>query len=85
MQIIVVEGVPYHWVQPLQEIHAHVFEGAHLTLEKLESKKDLLCLFAVEKQEMIGFKLGYPHSDGVFIVGWAVFTKKCEVKVLLVN
>ncbi|POZ56092.1 hypothetical protein LYSIN_00875 [Lysinibacillus sphaericus] len=66
MQIIVVEGVPYHWVKQLQEIHAHVFEGAQLTLEKLESKKDLLCLFAVEKEEIVGFKLGYPHSYGVF-------------------
>ncbi len=66
VQIIVVEGVPYHWVKQLQEIHAHVFEGAQLTLEKLESKKDLLCLFAVEKEEIVGFKLGYPHSDGVF-------------------
>lgn len=66
MQIIVVEGVPYAWFQKLQKLHAHVFDGAHLMLEKLEAKKDLLCIFAVENDEMVGFKLGYPQSDGVF-------------------
>lgn len=66
MQILVVEGVPYAWLQQLQKLHAHVFDGAHLMLEKLEAKKDLLCIFAVENDEMVGFKLGYPHSDGVF-------------------
>jgi len=66
VQILVVEGVPYAWLQQLQKLHAHVFDGAHLMLEKLEAKKDLLCIFAVENDEMVGFKLGYPHSDGVF-------------------
>lgn len=66
MQIIVVEGVPYAWLQQLQKLHAHVFDGAHLMLEKLEAKKDLLCIFAVENDEMVGFKLGYPQPDGVF-------------------
>jgi len=66
VQIIVVEGVPYAWLQQLQKLHAHVFDGAHLMLEKLEAKKDLLCIFAVENDEMVGFKLGYPQPDGVF-------------------
>ncbi|WP_409369699.1 GNAT family N-acetyltransferase [Lysinibacillus sp. 38-6] len=66
MQIIVVEGVSYAWLQQLQKLHAHVFDGAHLKLEKLEAKKDLLCIFAVENDEMVGFKLGYPQPDGVF-------------------
>lgn len=66
MQIIVVEGVPYAWLQQLQKLHALVFDGAHLMLEKLEAKKDLLCIFAVTNDEMVGFKLGYPQPDGVF-------------------
>jgi len=66
VQIIMVDGVPLSWLQPLQKLHAHVFAGAHLSLEKLEAKKDLLCIFAVENDEMVGFKLGYPQPDGVF-------------------
>ena len=66
MKIICVEGVPYEWLKSLQAIHAHVFDGDDLPVEKLESKKGLLCLLAVEKQEVIGFKLGYRHPDGIF-------------------
>lgn len=50
----------------LQEIHAHVCDGANLPLEKLENKKRLICLLAIEDEEIIGFKLGYTHQDGVF-------------------
>jgi len=61
-----VEGVPYVWLHQLQAIHAQVFNGEHLKLEKLEGKKELLCFFAVEKDKIVGFKLGYTHPDGVF-------------------
>ncbi|KOS59801.1 GNAT family N-acetyltransferase [Lysinibacillus agricola] len=66
MHIVTVEGVPYDWLNQLQEIHAHVFDGANLLLEKLESKEGLICLLAVEKEDIIGFKLGFRHPDGVF-------------------
>jgi len=66
VQLVVVEGVPYAWLHQLQAIHAQVFDGARLKLEKLEDKKELLCILAVEKDELVGFKLGYPHPDGVF-------------------
>ncbi|MGE7092492.1 GNAT family N-acetyltransferase [Lysinibacillus sp. NPDC048646] len=66
MHIVAIEGVPYAWLNQLQSIHAHVFNGANLPLAKLESKEGLLCLFAVENEHIIGFKLGYTHPDGVF-------------------
>lgn len=47
-------------------MHAHVFDGDDLPVEKLARKKGLLCLLAVDEQEVIGFKLGYTHPDGVF-------------------
>ncbi|MFJ8517534.1 GNAT family N-acetyltransferase [Lysinibacillus xylanilyticus] len=66
MQIVTIEGVPYDWLKRLQEIHAHVFDGANLPLEKLESKEGLVCLLAVENEDIIGFKIGYTHPDGIF-------------------
>ena len=66
VKIICIEGVPYEWLESLQVMHAHVFEGDDLPVEKLERKKGLLCLLAVDEQEVIGFKLGYTHPDGVF-------------------
>ncbi|MFJ7736513.1 GNAT family N-acetyltransferase [Lysinibacillus sp. NPDC097287] len=66
MKIICIEGVPYEWLKSLQGIHAQVFDGSSLPVEKLESKNELLCLLAVEGQEVVGFKLGYRHPDGVF-------------------
>ena len=66
MKIICIEGVPYEWLKGLQAIHAHVFDGDVLSVEKLESKNRLLCLLAVEGREVVGFKLGYRHPDGVF-------------------
>ena len=66
MHILTIEGIPYAWLEPLQEIHAHVFDGAKLPVEKLEKKEGLLCLLAVEDGVLFGFKLGYPHPDGVF-------------------
>ncbi|MFJ8459122.1 GNAT family N-acetyltransferase [Lysinibacillus xylanilyticus] len=66
MHIVTIEGVPYDWLKQLQEIHAHVFDGTNLPLEKLESKERLICLLAVENEKVIGFKLGYTHPDGVF-------------------
>lgn len=69
MHIVAIEGVPYAWLNQLQSIHAHVFNGANLPLAKLESKEGLLCLFAIENERIIGFKLGYTHPDGVFIAG----------------
>ncbi len=62
-----IEGVPYEWINQLQEIHAHVFDGANLPVEKLERKEGLLCLLAIEAKRIIGFKLGYIHPDGVFL------------------
>ncbi|WP_341302734.1 GNAT family N-acetyltransferase [Lysinibacillus sp. FSL H8-0500] len=64
--MMAIEGVPYAWLHQLQEIYAHVFSGDHIPLEKLASKEGLLCMLAVENNELIGFKLGYPHLDGVF-------------------
>ncbi|QSB09797.1 GNAT family N-acetyltransferase [Lysinibacillus fusiformis] len=66
MHIVTIEGIPYAWLEQLQKIHAHVFDGANLPLEKLEKKEGLLCILAVEGGTLIGFKLGYPHPDGVF-------------------
>ncbi|GLC88962.1 GNAT family N-acetyltransferase [Lysinibacillus piscis] len=66
MRILTMEGVPYEWLQPLQALHAHVFDGADLPATKLESKEDLLCLLAEEEEQLVGFKLGYCHPDGVF-------------------
>ncbi len=66
MYIVTIEGVPYDWLNQLQEIHAHVFDGANLPMEKLEKKEGLLCLFAVENEVIIGFKLGYIHPDSIF-------------------
>ena len=66
MKIICIEGVPYEWLKSLQALHAHVFDGSGLPVEKLESKNELLCLLAIEGQEVVGFKLGYRHPDGVF-------------------
>lgn len=66
MHILTIEGIPYAWLEALQEIHAHVFDGAKLPVEKLEKKEGLLCLLAVEDEALFGFKLGYPHPDGVF-------------------
>jgi len=66
MHIVTIEGIPYAWLEQLQKIHAHVFDGANLPLEKLEKKEGLLCILAVEGDILIGFKLGYPHPDGVF-------------------
>lgn len=66
MHIMTIEGVPYEWINQLQEIHAHVFDGANLPVEKLERKEGLLCLLAIEAKHIIGFKLGYIHPDGVF-------------------
>lgn len=58
MHIVMTEGIPYAWLEQLQEVHAHVFDGDYLPLEKLEKKEGLLCLFAVENDTLIGFKLG---------------------------
>lgn len=66
MYIVTIEGLPYDWLNSLQELHAHVFDGAKLAVEKLAKKEGLLCLLAVEDASVIGFKLGYPHPDGVF-------------------
>ncbi|MFF2175883.1 GNAT family N-acetyltransferase [Lysinibacillus sp. NPDC058147] len=66
MHIVTIEGVPYDWLKQLQEIHAHVFDGAMLPLEKLESKEGLICLLAVENEDILGFKLGYIHPDSIF-------------------
>lgn len=66
MHIVTIEGIPYAWLEQLQKIHAHVFDGANLPLDKLEKKEGLLCILAVEGGTLIGFKLGYPHPDGVF-------------------
>lgn len=66
MHIVTIEGIPYAWLEQLQEIHAHVFNGASLPLEKLEKKEGLLCILAVEGDTLIGFKLGYPHPDDIF-------------------
>lgn len=66
MQIEIVKGVPHQYMAQLQALHAHVFEGAELRLEKLENKEGLLCLFAIEDGQLIGFKLGYIHPDQVF-------------------
>ncbi len=66
MHILTTEGVPYERLNQLQEIHAHVFDGANLPVEKLERKEGLLCLFAIEDECIIAFKLGYIHPDGVF-------------------
>jgi len=66
MHIVTIEGVPYDWFKQLQEIHAHVFDGANLPLEKLESKEGLVCLLAIENEDIIGFKIGYTHPDGIF-------------------
>lgn len=66
MHIVTIEGIPYAWLEQLQEIHAHVFDGANLPLEKLEKKEGLLCILAVEGDTLIGFKLGYPHPDDIF-------------------
>lgn len=66
MHIVTIEGVPYDWLKQLQEIHAHVFDGSNLPLEKLKSKEGLICLLAVENEDILGFKLGYIHPDGVF-------------------
>ncbi|WP_068984516.1 GNAT family N-acetyltransferase [Lysinibacillus xylanilyticus] len=66
MHIVTIGGVPYDWLKQLQEIHAHVFDGTNLPLEKLECKEGLICLLAVENEKVIGFKLGYTHPDGVF-------------------
>lgn len=57
MHIMTIEGVPYEWINQLQEIHAHVFDGANLPVEKLERKEGLLCLLAIEAKRIIGFKL----------------------------
>ncbi|WP_235616264.1 GNAT family N-acetyltransferase [Lysinibacillus parviboronicapiens] len=35
-------------------------------MEKLESKDGLICIFAIENEEVLGFKIGYTHPDGVF-------------------
>lgn len=61
-----IEGVPYTWLNQLQKIHALVFDDANLPLEKLESKDGLICIFAIENEEVLGFKIGYTHPDGVF-------------------
>ncbi|MEC1177838.1 GNAT family N-acetyltransferase [Metasolibacillus meyeri] len=66
MQIELVEGVPYQYLSELQALHAHVFDGSPLPLEKLENKEGLLCLFAMKDGAMVGFKLGYMHPDHVF-------------------
>ncbi|MGE7111870.1 GNAT family N-acetyltransferase [Lysinibacillus sp. NPDC047702] len=66
MHIVTTEGVPFEWLNQLQEIHAHVFDGANLPVVKLERKNGLLCLLAIEDERLIGFKLGYIHPDGVF-------------------
>lgn len=66
MHIVMTEGIPYAWLEQLQEVHEHVFDGDYLPLEKLEKKEGLHCLLAVENDTLIGFKLGYTHPDGVF-------------------
>lgn len=64
----------------------HMYLMVHtFKLEKLEDKKELLCLFAVEKEELVGFKLGYTHPDGVFYSWLGASTKRCEVKELQVS
>jgi len=42
MYIVTIEGLPYDWLESLQELHAHVFDGAILTAEKLAMKNGLL-------------------------------------------
>jgi GNAT superfamily N-acetyltransferase len=62
-----VEGVPYAWLYTSYKQFMHRYLMVHaFKLEKLEDKKELLCLFAVEKEVLVGFKLGYTHPDGVF-------------------
>lgn len=55
MHIVTIEGIPYAWLEQLPEIHAHVFDGANLPLEKLEKKEGHLCILAVEGDTLIGF------------------------------
>ncbi|XRD23655.1 hypothetical protein AABM34_14145 [Lysinibacillus fusiformis] len=39
MYIVTIEGLPYDWLNSLQELHAHVFDGAKLAVEKLAKKE----------------------------------------------
>ncbi|MEG0260066.1 MAG: GNAT family N-acetyltransferase [Lysinibacillus sp.] len=61
-----IQGIPIDYFDELQKIHAHVFDGDLLPMEKLQSKKQLLCCLAIRNQQLIGFKLGYEADDGVF-------------------
>lgn len=50
----------------IMELHMHVFEGAELGLEELAEKKNPLIFVAVDKDRVVGFKMGYEYADGTF-------------------
>ena len=58
-------SIPEAIFKGVQEIHQAVFDGANFKKEKL-NRKNLLALVAIEGEQVVGFKFGYEHEDGVF-------------------
>lgn len=66
MDYIVVENqLPTRYIDSFLRTHMLVFQS-HFKLQKLEQKKRLLVILAIDNEEVAGFKLGYEHPDGVF-------------------
>lgn len=63
--IVVEQQLPARYVESFLHVHTLVFQS-HFKLEKLQDKNNLLIILAIEHDEVVGFKLGYEHRDGVF-------------------
>ena len=66
MDYIVVENqFPSTYLASFHDVHEAVF-GDRFNEQKLLDKPNLLVILAVDKEQVVGFKLGYEHPDGVF-------------------
>lgn len=58
--------IPEKYKASFHEVHKAVFDGSVFNEQKLQKKRNLLVILAVDEAHVAGFKLGYEHPDGVF-------------------
>ena len=67
MEFIYFHGIPEkQYLQAIQQLHQHVFEGSELSLHDLQNKPNLLTCLAYSGDELVGFKMGYELSPDLF-------------------
>lgn len=66
MDYFLLETIPEKYKASFHEVHQAVFDGSVFNEQKLQKKRNLLVILAVDEARVVGFKLGYEHPDGVF-------------------